>query len=451
MPWNANNNAPGALRAPGVQKAIVANRTCIVLKTVRSVFGNDTPSAFVHPDTKLNSDFMHPRKHGQCIVRMEKSDKVDVGCVMLSDIQKSNLELCDFQKEEWFAYDVGTANVADAISIRISLMEDEGIVMDYKSIQNKLNFYLRNHVISLNERFIVDMEHKQFLLQCMDIHAQDALETEYTMPDVFRAKIDKDTVFYIVDDVQSENFQILGLPQRIPKCDIVNENVVQVETSDEEMFPVKKKLLYPCIALTSAVQSGRGVHKDASNTISINVDCCTFDRVLLYLEHEVRGSSDNYELEACHAQSLLVAANTLGCIGLKDTCQRILGELESRVRKHAIRWEEVLAQNQNKNIWLVMQGMVFDVTRWLTEHPGGSTIIPQQALNMDCTVMFEIYHSSRQSFRYLKQFYIGEIAKHDLDLIPPSATGKVSDAFLETFDEYTKWRITPLEKTFKSF
>lgn len=27
---------------------------------------------------------------------------------------------------------------------------------------------------------------------------------------------------------------------------------------------------------------------------------------------------------------------------------------------------------------------VLDVTRWLPEHPGGSRIIPKQALNLDC-------------------------------------------------------------------
>lgn len=36
-----------------------------------------------------------------------------------------------------------------------------------------------------------------------------------------------------------------------------------------------------------------------------------------------------------------------------------------------------------------MAGMVLDVTRWLPEHPGGRTIIPKQALNLDCARFFE--------------------------------------------------------------
>jgi hypothetical protein len=78
--------------------------------------------------------------------------------------------------------------------------------------------------------------------------------------------------------------------------------------------------------------------------------------------------------------------------------------------------------------------MVLDVTRWIPEHPGGSVLIAQEALNVDCTVMFEIYHSSRQSFRYLKQFYIGELAEHDRNTVPSSSESP-SSAFVEELQQ----------------
>lgn len=81
---------------------------------------------------------------------------------------------------------------------------------------------------------------------------------------------------------------------------------------------------------------------------------------------------------------------------------------------------------------LLLSGMVFDITRWLPEHPGGSSIIPEQALGVDCTSFFEIYHASRQSFLYLKEFYIGELAQDDLERVPlPPGEAKPSDAFME--------------------
>jgi len=97
-----------------------------------------------------------------------------------------------------------------------------------------------------------------------------------------------------------------------------------------------------------------------------------------------------------------------------------------------------------------MQGMVLDITRWIPEHPGGSELIAQEAMNVDSTVMFEIYHASRQSFRYLKQFYIGELSEFDLAVMPKSAQ-QPSEAFIHELQQYTTWRIKPQEHTFKSF
>lgn len=100
-------------------------------------------------------------------------------------------------------------------------------------------------------------------------------------------------------------------------------------------------------------------------------------------------------------------------------------------------------------------GMVFDVTRWLPEHPGGKTIIPKQALNKNATVFFELYHSSRQSFVYLKQFYIGDLHPDDLPGVPlPDASkGEPSAGFLENLREWTSWRVIPPvgETVHKSF
>lgn len=41
-------------------------------------------------------------------------------------------------------------------------------------------------------------------------------------------------------------------------------------------------------------------------------------------------------------------------------------------------------------VWLLLDGMVLDVGRWLPEHPGGSAIIPAQSLNCDCSRFFEV-------------------------------------------------------------
>lgn len=46
-------------------------------------------------------------------------------------------------------------------------------------------------------------------------------------------------------------------------------------------------------------------------------------------------------------------------------------------------------------VWLLLDGMVLDVGRWLPEHPGGATIIPKQSLDCDCGRFFEVWRRGR--------------------------------------------------------
>lgn len=231
-----------------------------------------------------------------------------------------------------------------------------------------------------------------------------------------------------------------------------NHDIIQVTTNDDETFPVKRKLLRPCIALTHVVQAGRGKYalKDDEDFSAINVDveACTFDRVLLYLEHEARGMQ--FHFDPLLAPILLPAAQLLKISGLQECCDKVLGSFQERVRRTYIRFAEIIRRNaeggategKRGDTLLTMQGMVFDITRWLDEHPGGSTIIPEQALNIDCTIFFEIYHASRQSFLYLKEFYIGELAPEDYELVPKS-DNQPSSAFIEQLNTHCSWRLSP--------
>lgn len=93
---------------------------------------------------------------------------------------------------------------------------------------------------------------------------------------------------------------------------------------------------------------------------------------------------------------------------------------------------------------LILDGMVLDITRWLPEHPGGSSIIPEEGLNVDCAVFFELYHASRQSFLYLKEFYIGELAEEDIIELKSRFTDAEKEPslpFLEQLRRVTPWRL----------
>ena len=76
----------------------------------------------------------------------------------------------------------------------------------------------------------------------------------------------------------------------------------------------------------------------------------------------------------------------------------------------------------------------------MNEHPGGDTIIPKQSLDMDAARHFEMYHSSRESFLYLKEFYIGEVRARDRARVP-SPSPEASEDFLRQLRQYTTFRI----------
>eukprot|EP00962_Isochrysis_galbana_P035837 scaffold12300_cov132-Isochrysis_galbana.AAC.10 len=65
---------------------------------------------------------------------------------------------------------------------------------------------------------------------------------------------------------------------------------------------------------------------------------------------------------------------------------------------------------------------------------GGATIIPQQGLNRDCTVFFELFHASRESFTYLREFYIGELKPSERSKVP-HGDERASDDFMAQLRE----------------
>ena len=70
-------------------------------------------------------------------------------------------------------------------------------------------------------------------------------------------------------------------------------------------------------------------------------------------------------------------------------------------------------------------------------------MIMLQALSMDSARFFEIYHAGDEPFKYLKEFYCGDIVLEDQDGVPRSEAAP-SVEFLEILREWSPWRVTPL-------
>ncbi|KAL9839396.1 cytochrome b5 type B [Geothlypis trichas] len=74
--------------------------------------------------------------------------------------------------------------------------------------------------------------------------------------------------------------------------------------------------------------------------------------------------------------------------------------------------EEVAKRNSSREAWLVIHGRVYDVTRFLDEHPGGEEVLLEQA-GRDATESFEDVGHSTDAREMLKQYYIGEVHPSD--------------------------------------
>ncbi|XP_004704638.1 cytochrome b5 type B [Echinops telfairi] len=86
-------------------------------------------------------------------------------------------------------------------------------------------------------------------------------------------------------------------------------------------------------------------------------------------------------------------------------------EVETSVTYY--RLEEVAKRNSSKEIWLVIHGRVYDVTRFLEEHPGGEEVLLEQA-GIDASESFEDVGHSSDAREMLKQYYIGDVHPCDL-------------------------------------
>jgi len=73
-----------------------------------------------------------------------------------------------------------------------------------------------------------------------------------------------------------------------------------------------------------------------------------------------------------------------------------------------ITWEELHKHNVESDCWLAVRGKVYNVTPWVSKHPGGVDTIVLNG-GRDATQLFEAYHPIRV-YSMLNQYYVGEIS-----------------------------------------
>ncbi|GCC27679.1 cytochrome b5 type B isoform X1 [Chiloscyllium punctatum] len=97
-----------------------------------------------------------------------------------------------------------------------------------------------------------------------------------------------------------------------------------------------------------------------------------------------------------------------------------------------ITMEEVKTHNSSKSTWLVIHDKVYDVTKFLEEHPGGEEVLFEQA-GGDATESFEDVGHSSDAREMLKQYFIGE-----LDLADRRKENS-KDVLITTTSSHSSW------------
>ena len=244
------------------------------------------------------------------------------------------------------------------------------VEIDALTVIKQYTALLHDCIISLEDVYTTQFQSVQIVGRVADLlpviksidEDQDEFEEddnaveEYEVSETYRGIVGIETEFYLILENSEVNWILLHspvMPPLLPHKDLIN-----VYTKDNEHFPVLRRLLRPCISLTSTVQKGKGIYddtkhshiknlgyrissdntfnihqgteelpsvksddsaeklngnivddengnrnenvvpliiisnenenkKDRNDNVSVEVDACTFDKVLLYLEHEV--------------------------------------------------------------------------------------------------------------------------------------------------------------------
>jgi len=85
-------------------------------------------------------------------------------------------------------------------------------------------------------------------------------------------------------------------------------------------------------------------------------------------------------------------------------------ESETSVKTYSL--AEIAAHNSNQSTWVVIHNNIYDVTKFLNEHPGGEEVLLEQA-GKDASESFEDVGHSTDAREMMKRYKIGEVIESE--------------------------------------
>ncbi|XP_011203218.2 cytochrome b5 isoform X1 [Bactrocera dorsalis] len=83
--------------------------------------------------------------------------------------------------------------------------------------------------------------------------------------------------------------------------------------------------------------------------------------------------------------------------------------------------EVVKQHNKPEDLWIIIEGKVYDVTKFRNEHPGGEETLDEVG-GRDATRDFQDVGHSQEAKQMLKKYYIGDLEVDKTCKLPVSTT-----------------------------
>jgi len=92
--------------------------------------------------------------------------------------------------------------------------------------------------------------------------------------------------------------------------------------------------------------------------------------------------------------------------------RKFVGDISSKIMSRIISKAELQQHKDAKSLWLAIHDKVYDVTKFLEEHPGGEEVLLEQGGSYSTEAFEDVGHST-DSRELMEQYCIGELAEGD--------------------------------------
>lgn len=111
-----------------------------------------------------------------------------------------------------------------------------------------------------------------------------------------------------------------------------------------------------------------------------------------------------------------------------------------------IKLEDVKTHNKRDSVWILIENKIYDVTKFLDDHPGGEEILIEQA-GKDATEVFRDVSHSTDAKELMKTYLIGQLPEneaidHKDDRSKTYKSASDSSLKSDTSLTWTQWLIT---------